>query len=175
MYVVVFFFMTTQWFLTGELEIGSFLNLLTACTCLSVMGFGIGLTLMSLDHFVPGLLLVSPYINRLLYFTSGIFFTLEAVPAGYRSYVNWNPLLQAVEWARQSYFSNMSGELLNLNLLVSRCRAWRPSASFWSARRDISAKRARPHERALSSCAASARAIPPRRGRIWCSTTSTSR
>jgi len=118
MYIVVFFFLATQWFLTGNLEIGNLLNLLTACACLSVMGFGVGLTLMSLDHFIPGLLLVAPYINRLLYFTSGVFFTLETVPANYRSYVDWNPLLQSIEWARQSYFSNVPGDLLNLNLLA---------------------------------------------------------
>ena len=118
MYVVVFFFLLMQWFVLGAIVVGDLLGILAACACLSLIGMGIGLTVMALDHFIPGLLMVFNLINRLLYFTSGIFFTLAAVPAGYRSYVDWNPLLQGVEWARASYFDNVSGEGLNLALLA---------------------------------------------------------
>ena len=118
MYVVILFFLMLKWFLVGNAAIGDLLGLLVACACLSVMGFGVGLIVMSLDHFVTGLMLVFSYVNRLLYFTSGVFFTLSVVPASYRAYVDWNPLLQAVEWGRISYFPSMSGELLNLTLLA---------------------------------------------------------
>ncbi|HWA89876.1 MAG TPA: ABC transporter permease [Rhizomicrobium sp.] len=118
MYVVVFFFLLLQWFVLGAIHVGDLLGLLSACFCLSIMGLGVGLIVMALDHFVPGLMLVFTYINRLLYFTSGIFFTLSAVPSYYLSYVDWNPLLQAVEWGRASYFDNVSTELLNLKMLA---------------------------------------------------------
>lgn len=118
MSVVIAFFLGLQWFVFGAVEVGDLLGILAACACLSILGFGIGLTVMALDHFVPGLMLVFQYVNRLLYFTSGIFFTLSAVPSGYRSYVDWNPLLQAVEWGRASYFDNVSTEMLNFKLLA---------------------------------------------------------
>ncbi len=118
MYVVIGFFLAVKWFVAGDAEVGDLLGVLTASACLCAMGLGIGLIVMSLDHYIPGLMLVFTYVNRLLYFTSGVFFTISAVPADYRSYVDWNPLLQAVEWARAAYFGNMATDLLNFNLLA---------------------------------------------------------
>lgn len=118
MYVVVAFFLIVRWFAFGDVTMGDPLGFMIACTCLAIMGLGVGLIVMALEHFVPVLGQVFSYLNRLLYFTSGVFFTLSAVPASYRGYVDWNPLLQAIEWARASYFNNISGELLNLPMLA---------------------------------------------------------
>lgn len=118
MCVVVAFLVILKWFLTGEPGMNDPLGFVLNCTWLTIMGFGIGLTMMSLSHFFPLLTQFATYINRLLYFTSGIFFTLSAIPANYRAFVDWNPLLQAIEAARICYFSTLSDEPLNLILLA---------------------------------------------------------
>lgn len=118
MSVVIVFLLTLRWFVIGDFVIGDFLSFMEACAYLCVMGLGVGLTVMSLSHFVPVLPLVFSYINRLLYFTSGVFFTLSAIPSNYRSLVDWSPILQAVELARVSYFTMLPGDLLNPGLLA---------------------------------------------------------
>jgi capsular polysaccharide transport system permease protein len=118
MCVVIVFLLAMKWFLLGNADLNDPLGFLLNCAALAIMGFGVGLAVMSLGHFFPILTLLASYINRLLYFTSGIFFTLSAVPASYRGYVDWNPLLQAVEAARICYFSTLSAELLNPTLLA---------------------------------------------------------
>ncbi|HWD28501.1 MAG TPA: ABC transporter permease [Rhizomicrobium sp.] len=118
MYVVVAFLLLMKWFLTGDGSVGDLLAIIVACADLAIMGFGIGLMVMAASHFFPILQLTFAYINRMLYFTSGIFFTLSALPPGYRAYVDWNPLLQAIEWARNAYLSLPSNDLLNTAMLT---------------------------------------------------------
>ena len=44
-----------------------------------------------------------PILMRPLYFISGIFFPLQALPSQFHKYLLWNPLLHAVEELRASY------------------------------------------------------------------------
>jgi ABC-type polysaccharide/polyol phosphate export permease len=45
---------------------------------------------------------VVPVLLRPLYFLSGVFFTLDAIPASFHGYLLWNPVLHAVELFRAS-------------------------------------------------------------------------
>ncbi len=118
MCVVLVFLVVLKWFVLGNADVYDPIGFLMNCAALAIMGFGVGLAMMSVGHFFPLLSLLAGYINRLLYFTSGIFFTLSAVPANYRPYVDWNPLLQAIEAARACYFSTLASEPLNPAMLA---------------------------------------------------------
>ncbi len=80
------------------------LYLLLLLLAANIFGFGYGLTVASLALIFPKLQSINRIINRVLYFTSGIFFAVPEVPPGIREYLLYNPLLNMTEWARSFYF-----------------------------------------------------------------------
>jgi capsular polysaccharide transport system permease protein len=67
---------------------------------LSVLGFGIGLTVAVIGAVSEEVGKVVPNIIRPLYLLSGIIFPLQFVPEKYHTYLLWNPILHAVEQFR---------------------------------------------------------------------------
>src|SRR5207244_4083629 len=47
-----------------------------------------------------------PILLRPLFFISGIFFPATAVPAHFKSFIMWNPVLHALELMREAMFSD---------------------------------------------------------------------
>ena len=47
---------------------------------------------------------IVPIVLRPLYFISGIFFSVEVIPADYRPWLLWNPVLHALEIIRGGWF-----------------------------------------------------------------------
>lgn len=80
------------------------LYLLLLLIAVNIFGFGYGLTLASLALIFPKLQSVNRILNRVLYFTSGIFFAVPELPPGIRDYLLYNPLLNMTEWSRTFYF-----------------------------------------------------------------------
>lgn len=71
-----------------------------------LMGLGLGTLLCVLGDAAPA---VKSFIRLLflpLYFLSGVIFPISRVPAEYRDWLLWNPLLHAIELARQAFFIN---------------------------------------------------------------------
>jgi len=54
--------------------------------------------------FIPELKKVQILLTKPLFFISGIFFSLQDIPQQYWSYVNWNPLLHAIELTRYAAY-----------------------------------------------------------------------
>ena len=70
-------------------------------TVLMAIGFGICLVFLGkYNKFITRL--IKRLINRLLIFTSGLFFATFEIPAYTRPFVTWNPVLHAVELFRYS-------------------------------------------------------------------------
>ena len=68
-----------------------------------VLALGVGTSALVVGHKIPIVkTLVRFGINRILLWTSGIFFATYTLPAPVRPYVTWNPLLHAVELMRHS-------------------------------------------------------------------------
>lgn len=78
--------------------------LLILLITVNLFGFGWGLALASLALLFPKLQSVNRILNRLLYFTSGIFFAVPEVPPSLREYLLYNPLLHITELSRSYYF-----------------------------------------------------------------------
>ena len=67
------------------------------------MAIGFGICLVFLGHYNKFITrLIKRLINRILIFTSGLFFATFELPMYSRSFVTWNPLLHAVELFRYS-------------------------------------------------------------------------
>ncbi len=73
---------------------------------LSLFSFNFGLLLMVAGHKYPIIKQIMPLLNRPLWFTSGIFFSINQIPPGIRGFFSWNPILQSIELARNGFTEN---------------------------------------------------------------------
>jgi len=65
------------------------------------LGLGIGVSALVVGHRLPIVKTLTKFgINRLLLWTSGIFYATYTLPGPVRPFVTWNPLLHAVELLR---------------------------------------------------------------------------
>jgi capsular polysaccharide transport system permease protein len=66
----------------------------------------------------PGWDKIWAQITRILYFCSGIFYVPAAMPDRVRHILAWNPILQAVDWFRASFFEGYDPHWLARGYLV---------------------------------------------------------
>ena len=80
------------------------------CICaMSLIGFGAGAFVGSFSIMFPSIERMIPaLVNRPLFYTSGMFFTLEMMPEPVIPYLLYNPLLHAIELLRGYFFVEMS-------------------------------------------------------------------
>ena len=72
--------------------------LLTVC-----LGLGVGMSALVVGHRIPIIKALTKFgINRILLWTSGIFYATYTLPGPARPFVTWNPLLHSVELFRHS-------------------------------------------------------------------------
>jgi len=60
--------------------------------------------------YIPELKKVQQLLTRPLFFISGIFFSLQDIPREYWHYLDWNPLLHAVELTRYAAYPSYGNE-----------------------------------------------------------------
>ena len=70
---------------------------------LVIFSFGLGLFLLVATFIYPSLNQFIPLAMRPLWFISGVFVSLSALPQWVRPFVSWNPVLQAIEITRYSF------------------------------------------------------------------------
>ena len=65
------------------------------------LGLGVGVSALVIGHRIPIVKILTKFgINRLLLWTSGIFYATYTLPGPIRPFVTWNPLLHSVELMR---------------------------------------------------------------------------
>lgn len=80
------------------------LEVFLAYLLLCIFSIGLGIVTGVITALFPEVKKILPFINRPLYFVSGIFMPLSMVPVEYRGWLLWNPVLHALELARENYF-----------------------------------------------------------------------
>ncbi len=70
---------------------------------LALTSFGLGTFFMVAGHRYPLIKLFVTLIQRPLFLTSGIFFSLENIPQRFQPFISWNPILQAIEMTRHGF------------------------------------------------------------------------
>lgn len=65
-----------------------------------LLGLGLGMALASLAVLYPALEKIVPMVMRILFFTSGLFYSATTLPSYVLKYLWYNPMLQIIEWAR---------------------------------------------------------------------------
>lgn len=80
------------------------LEVACAYCALFIFSIGFGIVTGVVAHLYPEAKKFLTFFNRPLYFISGVFAPLSVVPAEYRHWLLWNPILHALELARENYF-----------------------------------------------------------------------
>lgn len=80
------------------------LQVMLAYLALFIFSIGFGMVVGVVSGLYPGVGKVLPLINRPLVFISGVYVPLVVVPPQYRDWLLWNPILNALELARENYF-----------------------------------------------------------------------
>ena len=86
-----------------QLLINDFGVLVVTFVALALNAFGFGVFLMTAGHRYHVLHQIVPMLMRPMWFISGVFFSLSAVPQQFVPWLSWNPILQAIELSRSTF------------------------------------------------------------------------
>lgn len=78
------------------------LSLMGALGTLTLLCFGAGYFSAQLGRLFPPWNEITSAMGRLLFFTSGVWYTLGSLPTGPRQWVAYNPLAHVIEWIRHA-------------------------------------------------------------------------
>lgn len=101
--------------------LGSPLLLLVLIAVVPLMSLGVGMVLSSLAVFIPALEKIVPMVLRVMFFVSGVFFSVSVFSQSLATVLLWNPVLHAVELCREALHAPyvVSGMSLSYLLLCT--------------------------------------------------------
>ncbi len=109
--------------LSGHVMLGNapwpadILGMLTALFALGLLGFGVGTINAVLGSKISSWMNVFGMLTTPLFWTSGIFFSLESLPANISAILQWNPILHGIEAMRDGFFHNYRSAAIDLPYL----------------------------------------------------------
>lgn len=86
-----------------------------------LLGLGMGLVFASLARLWPTLDKLVPMCMRILFFTSGIFFTVSRFPSRLRDILLLNPMMQLIEWQRYGFSASASAPMYSVMYISMWC------------------------------------------------------
>ena len=117
--LVTMLIISAAWLMLGEpFVLGSLPLLLTLIVAVPLMSLGFGLMLSSLAVYVPALEKLVPMILRILFFVSGVFFSISLFSQSLTSVLLWNPVIHAVELCREAMHAPYVVQGLSLSYLL---------------------------------------------------------
>lgn len=103
---------------TGTLSIANPLMLLQGLVLASLLGTSLGLVFAALTVENNLVDRVRGPLMRPLFWTSGIFFTLNSLPLSAREVMLWNPVLHCVELVRSGFFESYEGHYMSTTYVL---------------------------------------------------------
>ncbi len=101
---VFLIFVSGLYFYTSPFSIENIPAILLGFSGLAACGAGLGLITAGIASVFPGIASLIRQATILLYFTSGVFFAPEMMPAGVRNmFLAWNPLAQFISMIRNNF------------------------------------------------------------------------
>ena len=82
--------------------VSDFGGLLSVIIIMPMLGLGVGMCCSAISVLFPTFARILPIIRRVLFFTSGLFFSSTTFPSYVVKYLWYNPIFQLIEWARCS-------------------------------------------------------------------------
>ena len=111
---VLLLFAVAIFLFVEKYSFGSALSVLANIFGLWIAGIGAGLLVGSLVVFAESLPNIVAGFNRLIYITSGVFFTLDMMPPSVAEYAAYNPLLHFVDGVRGNFNPLMGGSRIDI-------------------------------------------------------------
>ena len=112
--LVLVIFAAAIYFAVEQYRFGSILSVVANLFGLWITGIGMGLIIGSLVVYAESLPNIMTGFNRIIYITSGVFFTLDMMPASVAEYVAYNPLLHFVDGVRGNFNPLMGGTRVDI-------------------------------------------------------------
>jgi len=132
-FVVFLIFLAGLWWLGYEISVSHVPLLLLSWLLLWLFSFGFSLIMMVVGHWSAEVARFVSILIRIMYFTSGILYSLHVLPKEYLVYVLWNPVPHVIEYMRHalaptylidhvsySYFMQSTLVVLFVGLLMYR-------------------------------------------------------
>jgi len=82
-----------------------------------VLGLGMGAVCSSLSLIIPSTERVVPMLLRVLFFTSGLFFSVTSLPLSYQNILFYNPISHIIEMIRSGFSSSYPVRFISLPYL----------------------------------------------------------
>lgn len=102
---VLVFLLYMAWLLGYPVRCERPLGVLMVLGLLAVMGLGLGFILASVEPLIPSIKqFTTQVLGRPLYFSSGLFYTIDTMPAQVRDALLYNPVLHMMELLRSEFF-----------------------------------------------------------------------
>lgn len=97
----------------GNLRVDSALQIVGGLVLASGLGAGVGLVFCGLGVFSETILRLQGTLLRPLFWLSGLFFLVDALPTRAREFVLYNPVLHVVELVRGGWFTTYESRYVN--------------------------------------------------------------
>ncbi|GAB2695415.1 ABC transporter permease [Aliiglaciecola aliphaticivorans] len=107
-----------MYFMGMDLHISDPLLFLVCFFLLSILAVSLGLLFGIAELFVKEIGKVRELLTRPLFFVSGVFFSLQDFPREYWHFLNWNPILHAIELTRYSVHTTYGHEGVSLGFIA---------------------------------------------------------
>lgn len=96
----------------------SWSGILISLFYITVIAFGLGTILATFCHIAPTIAKIVPMALRVLFFCSGVFFSLDRLPNSIFEILRWNPVLQLIEYCRNSVAQNYIVTVIDFSYLT---------------------------------------------------------
>ncbi len=114
-WVVIFFMLACLGFST---EIKDPLGLLGIYLLLYLFSFSVGLVLCIVVNIFEELKNIVPPVMMFLFFTSGVFFSINMIPPKFQVFLLWNPVLHFIELSRVNFFPLYRADAVSLEYVT---------------------------------------------------------
>lgn len=93
--------------------------MLIAWAFAATLGMGFGIVLGSISRYIATVDNLVPLITRILFFTSGVFYSFDNLPPHAQAVMQYNPIFQCVELTRSSFSSVYYASFASYRYLAS--------------------------------------------------------
>jgi len=102
-----------MYFLKMEFKLDDPLFILLNIVTLWMFAVSIGLMFAIAQCYVPEISKIQSVLSRPMFFISAVFFSMQDVPKEYWPYLDWNPILHAIELTRHAAYNTYSTEAVS--------------------------------------------------------------
>ncbi|GGP39902.1 ABC transporter permease [Shewanella saliphila] len=108
-----------MYFIGMEFRVDDPLSIIINAIALWLIAMSLGLLVAIFQCYVPEVSKIQSVLTRPLFFISAVFFSMQDVPKEYWHYLDWNPILHAIELSRHAAYHSYSSEAVSEFYLFS--------------------------------------------------------